>query len=85
MPYVLVRGSPGVANTKVYGLPVHEAHRISQHLRPGPVNDQKDELTFYNSPVYLMNQLEYHFGYRVVACGAQGESLQPVWTLARSM
>lgn len=83
MPIVVVRGSPGIANTQVYGLPPREAEQISQRLRPGPVNDHKDELTFYNSPVYLMNQLEYHLGYRVIGCAAQGESLQPVWTLSR--
>lgn len=83
MPIVVVRGTPGIANTKVYGLPKQEADKMFALMRPGPVSEQKDELTFYNSPVNLMNQLEYHFGYRVVTCAAQGQAMQPVWTLAR--
>jgi len=83
MPYVVVRGNLGMANTKVYGLSLHEAEQISARLRPGPQNTNKDELTFYNSTIYVMNQLEYFFGYRVITCASQGDSGQPIWTMTR--
>lgn len=84
MPYIVVRGTLGMSNTKVYGLSNNEAERLSSQLRPGPVNASKDELTFYNSAVFVMNQLEYFFGYKVIACACQGDAAQPVWTMAKS-
>lgn len=83
MPYVVVRGTLGMANTKVYGLSVQEADLMSAHLRPGPTNANKEELTFYNSAVYVINQLEYYFGYRVITSACQGESGQPIWTMSK--
>ncbi|CAG0893572.1 unnamed protein product [Darwinula stevensoni] len=77
MPYVVVRGNLGMANTKVYGLADREIREISKHLQPGkfgPSGDPHvgvDGITFYNSPVLVMNQLEFHFGYKVVAGSAQ--------------
>ncbi|KAK7872012.1 hypothetical protein R5R35_004525 [Gryllus longicercus] len=83
MPYIVVRGTLGMSNTKVYGLSSPEAERISSQLRPGPINEAKDELTFYNSAVFVMNQLEYFFGYRVISCACQGDAAQPVWTMVK--
>lgn len=83
MPYIAVRGNLGMSNTKVYGLTRPEIDHISIHLRPGPQDDNKDEITFYNSTVYVLNQLEYYFGFRVISSACQGDSGQPVWTMFR--
>ncbi|XP_039285753.1 uncharacterized protein LOC120351706 isoform X2 [Nilaparvata lugens] len=83
MPYIVIRGNLGMANTKVYGLAEQELAVVSSRLRLGPKNESKDELTLYNSVVYIMNQLEYFLGYTVVSSACQWESGQPMWTMGR--
>jgi hypothetical protein len=96
MPYVHVRGNLGVCNTKVYGLTERELRALdvgSSRLRKEPVNDVGDGrpresraagldgVVYYSTPVHVINELEYHLGYRVVSGGSQDG--QPVWTLSR--
>lgn len=83
MPYIIVRGTLGMANTRVYGLSDHEINEMRNRLRFGGKDDLKDEVTLFNSVVYVLNQLEYHFGYRVITCTCQGDMVQPMWTLSR--
>lgn len=83
MPYVVLRGNLGMANTKVYGLTPQELEAVAPRLRIGPKNESKDELTLYNSVVFVMNQFEYFLGYRVVSSTCQWETGQPMWTLER--
>lgn len=83
MPYIIVRGTLGMANTKIYGLCDHEINEIKSRLRFMSMNEYKDEITVNNSVVYVLNQLEYFFGYRVVTCTCQGDMVQPMWTLSR--
>ncbi|XP_046687399.1 uncharacterized protein LOC124373036 [Homalodisca vitripennis] len=73
MPYIVVRGTLGMANTRVYGLGDHEISEIKGRLRFVSKDETKDEVTLYNSVVFVLNQLEYHFGYRVITCTCQGD------------
>lgn len=72
-----------MANTKVYGLSEYEINQIMNSLRFVGKDEMKDEVTLYNSVVYVLNQLEYFFGYRVTTCTCQGDMVQPMWTLFR--
>lgn len=83
MPYIAVRGNLGMANTKVYGLGEHEINEVKLKLRFAAYNENKDEVQVHNSVVFVLNQLEYLFGYRVITCTCQGDMTQPMWTLAR--
>lgn len=83
MPYVIVRGTLGMTNTRVYGLAEHEIQEIKGRMRFTARDEKKDEVTLYNSVVFVLNQLEYFFGYRVITCTCQGDMMQPMWTLSR--
>ncbi|BES93350.1 Hypothetical protein NTJ_06160 [Nesidiocoris tenuis] len=80
MPYVCVRGTLGMANTRVYGLNETEAEKITTILR---VAEVKDALTVYNAPMYAINQIEYHLGYVVIA--ATNQDRYTIWTLHKPL
>uniref|UniRef100_A0A4V0Y8V2 Uncharacterized protein n=1 Tax=Rhodnius prolixus TaxID=13249 RepID=A0A4V0Y8V2_RHOPR len=83
MPYLGIRGTLGMANTRVYGLSEGEVLQISQFFRPGPRTIEKDELVLYNASMYVANQIEYHLGYRIIMCTHADES-QLIWTMFKA-
>ncbi|KAF6205752.1 hypothetical protein GE061_019925 [Apolygus lucorum] len=80
MPYVVVRGTLGMSNTRIYGLNETEVDKISETLR---VAEVKDALTVYNAPMFAVNQIEYHLGYVVMAAASQER--YTIWTMHKPL
>ena len=86
MPYVVVRGNLGMNNTKVFGLPEREKAVLNRKLRAAESGGRvgPDGWGYQATPVQVLNELEYHFGYKVIASASHGDNGQPAWTMERS-